>query len=190
GTSAGLIWAVRERDDKAKARDHAMTALRDLVDDIVENQMARGTTMTEENKEFLRKIIKHFEGFAALTADDAESRAIRAEGYYRVGRMRNRLGEMKEAETALADALALYKQLAVEFPNRPECRRERARSHHNLAQLFWHTDRLKEAETGYADALAIQKPLVADFPTRPEFRQELARSHNSLGLMLMFTGRL
>ena len=96
GTSAGLVWAVRERDDKAKAliaetkardaekqaRDRAMTALRDMTDDIVENQMARGTTLTEENKEFLRKIIKHFEGFAAITADDAESRAIRAEGYF------------------------------------------------------------------------------------------------------------
>jgi serine/threonine protein kinase/tetratricopeptide (TPR) repeat protein len=196
GTSAGLIWAVRERDDKAKAliaeakvRDQAMTSLRDLVDDIVENQMARGTTMTEENKEFLRKIIKHFESFAALTADDADSRAIRAEGYYRVGRMRYFLGEMKEAETALADGLALYQRLAVEFPNKPEFLREVARCHHILGQLYWKTDRLTKAETGYADALAIQKPLVAEFP-RPEFRQELARSHNSLGILLAITGRL
>ena len=58
-----------------------MAALRAMTDDIVENQMARGTQLTEENKEFLRKIIRHFEGFAAVTADDAESRAIRAEGY-------------------------------------------------------------------------------------------------------------
>jgi serine/threonine protein kinase len=197
GTSAGLVWAVRERDHKTqaliaetKARDQAMTALRDLVDDIVENQMARGTTMTEENKEFLRKIIKHFESFAALTADDAESRATRAEGHFRVGRMRYFLGEMKEAETGYADALALYKQLVADFPTRPEFRRELARSHHNLAQLLFKTDRLKGAETGYADALAIQTPLVAEFPTRPEFRQELARSHNSLAILLAITGRL
>jgi tetratricopeptide (TPR) repeat protein len=197
GTSAGLVWAVRERDDKAKAliaeteaRAKAMDSLRDLVDDIVENQMARGTTLSDENKEFLRKIIKHFEGFAALTADDAESRAIRAEGYFRVGRMHYFLGEMKEAETALADALALYKQLAVEYPNRPEFRRELARSHHILGQLFYKTDRFKEAETGYADALAIQKPLAADFPGRPEFRQELAWSHNNLGNLFKDTGRL
>ena len=184
-----LLAEAREKETK-QARDQAMTALRAMTDDIVENQMARGTTLAEENKEFLRKIIKHFEGFAALTADDAESRAIRAEGVYRVGRMRYHLGEMKEGETALADGLALYKQLAVEFPNRPEFRRELARSQHILGQLFFNTDRLKEAETAYADALAIQKPLVAEFPSGPEFRQELARSHNSLGILLATTGRI
>src|SRR5207253_4594637 len=107
GTSAGLAWAVHERNDKGRAliaetkaheaekqtRDRAMTALRDMTDDIVEDQMARGTKLTEENKEFMRKIIKHFEGVAAATADDAESRAIRAEGYQRVALMRARLGE-------------------------------------------------------------------------------------------------
>jgi serine/threonine protein kinase len=134
-TSWCLVWALRERDEKAKAliaetaareaeikqseekdqalatetkahaaekqaRDKAMDALRALTDDVVENQMARGTQLTEENKEFLRTIISHFEGFAAVTANDAEGRAIRAEGYRRVGVMRYRLGELKEAKTA------------------------------------------------------------------------------------------
>ncbi|MCL6502733.1 MAG: protein kinase, partial [Pirellulales bacterium] len=92
--------AREERDAKAKAleaetiaRQRAMTALRTLTDDIVENQMARAETLTEENKAFLKKIIEHFEGFAAITANDAESRAIRAEGYFRVGLMRYRLGD-------------------------------------------------------------------------------------------------
>ena len=102
GTSIGLVWAVREGNAKDKAlvaeteakeaeqqaRQKAIAALRALTDDVVENQMASGTQLTEANKEFLRKIIKHFEGFAAVTADDTESRAIRAEGYFRVGRMR------------------------------------------------------------------------------------------------------
>jgi eukaryotic-like serine/threonine-protein kinase len=190
GTSAGLVWAVRERDDKAKAliaeteakqaeqqaHQRALAALRAMTDDIVENQMARGTQLTEEYREFLRKIIKHFEGFAATTADDAESRAIRAEGYYRVGRMRYRLGELKEAEHAYSDALALQKQLAADFPTRPVFRFELARTHNNLGTLLYATGRLKEAEAAYAEVLALQKQLAADFPTRPEFRQELARS--------------
>src|SRR5262245_18633820 len=152
--------------------------------------MARGTTLTVENKEFLRKIIKHFEGFAAVTADDAESRAIRAEGCHRVGLMRQRLGELKEAETAYGDALALYKQLAADFSTRPEFRHELARSYINLGNLLRETGRLKEAETAYGDALALQEQLAGDFPTRPEFRQKLAVGHNSLGILLATTGRL
>jgi eukaryotic-like serine/threonine-protein kinase len=224
GTSAGLIWAVRERDDKAKAliaetqaketeikqreakekalvaetkaraaekhaRDLALAALRDMTDVIVENDLARGTQLTEENKEFLRKIIQHFEGFAAVTADDAESRAIRAEGSGQVGIMRYRLGELKQAETAYADALALEKQLAADFPTRPEFRKQLGRCHSNLGLLFSETGRLIEAEAAYGEAVAIQKQLAADFPTQPEFRHGLAMSYNNLGILLNTTGR-
>jgi serine/threonine protein kinase len=189
--------ALAERDAKdqalaaeRQARAQAMSALQALTDDIVENQMARATHLTEENKEFLRKIIKQFEGFAAHTADDAESRAIRAAGYSRVGRMRHRLGEVKEAETAYTDALAILKQLAANFPTRPEFRQNLAMSHLNRGILLRDTGRLKEAETANADALAIMKQLAADFPTRPEYRQDLARGQNNLGILLRDTGRV
>jgi serine/threonine protein kinase/tetratricopeptide (TPR) repeat protein len=203
GTSMALVWAVRERDDKAtalvaetqarnaekQARDKALAALRDMTDDIVENQMARGASLTDENREFLRKIIKYFEGFAADTADDVESRAIRAEGYFRVGAMRLRLGELKDAETALRAALALRKQLAADFPSRPEFRQDLALSQGNLGNLLAATGRLQEAETAFADALALRKQLVADFPAQSEFRRDLAVSHNNLGKLLSVTGR-
>ena len=99
-------------------------------------------------------------------------------------------GRLKEAETACADALATKKQLAADFPTRPEFRHDLARSHNNLGNLLYATGRLKEAETAYADALAIFKQLTADFPTRPEFRQDLATSHNNLGNLLRATSRL
>ncbi|MBI1915941.1 MAG: serine/threonine protein kinase [Planctomycetes bacterium] len=188
--SKALVAETRTREAEQQARDQAMAALRAMTDDIVENQMARGTQLTDENKEFLRKIIKHFEGFAAITANDAESRAVRAEGYCRVGVMRYRLGELKEAEGAYAVALAIRKQLAADFPTRPEFRHDLGVSHSNLGALLYSTGRLKEAETAYADALAIQKQLVADFPALPQFRQKLATSHNNLGLLLHDTGRL
>src|SRR5262249_42485194 len=188
--------ALTERDakDKAliaekKARENAMAALRAMTDEIVENQMARGTTLTDENKEFLRKIIKHFEDFAAITSDDAESRAIRAEGFPRVGRMRPRLGELKEAEVTYVDALAIWMQLAADFPTRSGFRQALAKSHIGFGNVLKNMGRLKEAETAYADAMSIQKQLAAEFPTRPDFRQELAMSHNNLGNLLVDTGR-
>jgi serine/threonine protein kinase/tetratricopeptide (TPR) repeat protein len=211
GTSAGLVWAVRERDDKAKAliaetkereakekaldaekqaRDRAMAALRTLTDEIVENQMARGTKLTEENKEFLRKTIKQFESFAAIAADDVESRAIRAEGYLRVGRMRDRLGESKEAETAYAAARDLYKGLADDFPDRPEFRQGLARSHNNLGALLLDTGRLKQAEEAFAAALALRSKLAADFPAEHDYRRELAGTHGNQGNLLKRMNRL
>jgi serine/threonine protein kinase len=125
GTSAGLVWAVRERDEKARAlvaesqaRAKAIAALRDMTDEIVENQMARNVNLSDENKEFLRKIIAHYEGFAAFTADDAENRVVRAEGNLRAGRMRHRLGELRDAEAAYRTALALYGRLHTSHQRR------------------------------------------------------------------------
>jgi tetratricopeptide (TPR) repeat protein len=232
GTTTGLLWALQERDAKAKAlvaeteereskekalaaeiqerqakekalaaetkaleaekqaREKAMNALRTMTDEIVENQMARATHLTDENKEFLRKIIKHYEGFAAVTADDVESGAIRAEGFARVGLLRHRLGELKEAEAAYQEALAQFKKLAADVPGRPEFRHYLAKSHNNLGSLLYITDRLADAEAAYRDALALFKQLAADFPARPEFRRELAQCHDNLGLLLRTMGRL
>ena len=172
-----------------EARDRAMAALRVMTDELVERQLARSPTLTEENKEFLRKVIAQFEGFAAITANDADSRAIRGEGYFRVGLMRYRLGDLKEAEAAYRDALDIQKQLAADFPTRPDFRQQLARTYGNLGNLLRDTGRLAEAEAAYRDALAIQKQLVAEFPTRPDFRQELTKSYNNLGVLLYQTGR-
>jgi serine/threonine protein kinase len=197
GTTAGLVWAVRERDEKARAltaetqaRVKAMAALRDMTDEIVENQMARNANLSDENKEFLRKTIAHYEGLAALTADDAESRLIRAEGNLRVGRLRYRLGEFRDAEAADHAAVALYGQLAAEFPNVAEHRYDLGRCHNNLAVLSFSTGRLADAEAEFREAVAHFKPLAAEFPTRIEFRQDLARAQSNMGVLFFRTSRL
>src|SRR5205807_4440014 len=96
----------------------------------------QGTVLTEDDRAFLRGVIAQYDAFAAIRGDDADSRALRAEGRWRVGTMRYRLGELKEAEQDYDQALSLYKQLAAEFPTRPELRRGLASSHTNLGNLL------------------------------------------------------
>jgi serine/threonine protein kinase len=195
------LWQTRraeqERDDKdralageQKARELTMFALRDLTDDVVEYQLARDTQLSDENKEFLRKIIEHFESFADITADDAASRAIRAEGQARVAIMRYRLGELSDAESAYRTALGLRVQLAADFPDRPEFRADLASIHNNLGILLRDTGRLKQAEAAHRTALDIGAKLAAEFPNRSEFRDDLARGHNGLGNLLLSSGQL
>src|SRR5262249_37860683 len=73
-----------------------------------------------------------------------------------------------------AEALALRKQLAAEFPARPEFRHELAGSHYYLGVLLSATGRPKEAEAAYTDALALEKQLAAEFPNRPDLRNAAA----------------
>jgi serine/threonine protein kinase len=187
---AALKAETAARQAEKQARERAMAALRMMTDDLVENRLARGAVLSEEDREFLREVIEHYQGLASITADDADSRSIRAEGLFRVGRMRHRLGDLADAEAAYRDGLALFKELAAEFPNRPDFRHDLAKSHNNLGILLETTGRLAEAEASYRDALTLEKQLVDEFPMRSEFRQELASSHHNLGVLLRAAGRL
>jgi tetratricopeptide (TPR) repeat protein len=199
GLSASL-WQMRRameavaaehqaREDETKARQQAFVALRSMTADVVEKKFAQATVLTEEDRAFLRGIIAQFDAFAAIKGDDADSRAVRAEGRLRVGWMHHRLGELQEAEKEFNQAVSIYKELTAEFPSRPEFRQELARSHHNRAILLRDTGRLKEAEQEYEQALNIRKQLAADFPARPEFRHDLAGSHTNRGVLRSDMGR-
>jgi tetratricopeptide (TPR) repeat protein len=180
----------RAHEDETKARQQAFAALRSMTGDVVERKFAQGTVLTEDDRAFLRGVIAQFDAFAAIKGEDADSRAARAEGRYRVGAMRYRLSELKEAERDYDQALSIYRQLAADFPARPEFRQDLAASHNNRGVLLRATGRLKEAKKDYDEAVSIEKQLAADFPNRPEFRQELAASHNNRGNLLHDTGRL
>jgi serine/threonine protein kinase len=185
-----LSAETEARGAEKKSREKAMAALRAMTDEIVSDQMASGMQLLGENKEFLQKIVEHYEGFAAITADDAESRFIRIEGHQRVGGLRFRLGELPEAERALREALALGRHLSADFPARDDFRRQLGAVQYSLAKLLRDSGRQEEAERLYTEALRAQKQLADSHPTNPEYRHELALSQGDLGWTLIVTHRL
>jgi serine/threonine-protein kinase len=174
---------------EATARAQALAALRSVSDDVIEQRLARPGRLTDEDRAILHKMLQHYEGLAALRGDDAESRAIRAEGLGRVGWIRYRLGEYKEAEAAYRQALALRQPLAAEFPDRTDYRYDLAANHNNLGILFRATGRTREAEAEYQKALDLYQRLVDAEPARVEFRQDLTNVHNNRGLLWSQTNR-
>jgi serine/threonine protein kinase len=185
-----LAAEQQARQDETKARQQAFAALRSMTADVVERKFAQGAVLTEDDRAFLRGVIAQFDAFAAIKGDDADSRAVRGEGLFRVGTMRYRLGELKDAEQDYDQALIIFKQLAAEFPSRPEFRRQLAASHTNRGILLRDTGLLKEAEKEWHEALIIFKQLAAAFPSRLEFRRQLAASHTNRGILLRDTGLL
>jgi serine/threonine protein kinase/Flp pilus assembly protein TadD len=200
GGIAATTWqAVRateaERQAKAalaearQAGQQTLEALRTLTDEVLERQLARQTRLTEADRAFLRKVLEHYEGFAATKGDGPESRTIRAEGYHRVGTLRRRLGEHPEALSAYERAHALRKQLAADFPTVPNHRQALALTHNNLGILLAEGGKGAEAEAEYRQSLALQKQLAVDFPAVPDYRKELAGSHQNLGNLLADLGK-
>src|SRR5262249_699951 len=108
--SENLQAEQQARADETKARQQAFAALRSITAEVVERKCPQGAMLTEEDRAFLRSIIAQYDAFAAIKGDDAESRAVRAEGRYRVGKIRYTLGELKESEQDYEQALTIQKQ--------------------------------------------------------------------------------
>src|SRR5262249_6719120 len=143
------------RADETQARQQAFAALRSMTADVVEKKFTQGTVLTEDDRTFLRGIIAQFDAFAAIKGNDAGGRAVRAEGRYRVGNIRYRLGELHEAEQDYDQAQSIQKQLTAEFPVRPEFRQALAKSHNNRGFLLYTLGRMKQAEQDHEEALNI-----------------------------------
>jgi serine/threonine-protein kinase len=187
---AALTAETKARAAEAQAHNQALAALRSLSDQLVAHQLARGGQVTDEDKEFLHAVLKHYEAFAAIQGNDADSRAIRAEGPYHVGRLCAFLGEFQHAQAAHREALGLRQQLVADYPARAEFIRDLAKSHNGLGLLLEATGRPNEAEAAYREALRLLKPLAADSPTDPELHSQMAANYNNLGILLWRTARL
>jgi serine/threonine protein kinase/Tfp pilus assembly protein PilF len=195
GTTIGLVRALaaerqtsRERDEKEEARRLARQALNTLTDDVVAELLATQVQLTDRYREFLKKVLAHHEAFAAAGGDAPEDRRSRADGFFRVGRIRYSLGELKEAEKAYLDALSLQRQLVEDFPDRPELRSELAESLHGLAVLLGDLSRSREAEKTFREVLDLRKQL-AEEANSPEAWNDLAKAHANLGALLHLTNR-
>src|SRR5262249_28554757 len=114
-----------------QARQQTFLALRSMTEEVVERKFTQGTVLTEDDRKFLRGIIAQYDAFAAIQGDDFDSRAVRAEGRFRVGNMRHTLEELQEAENDYDQALHAYQQLVADAPSRPEFRQDLAKSHNN-----------------------------------------------------------
>jgi tetratricopeptide (TPR) repeat protein len=173
-----------------KARKQAFDALQSMTAAVVEKKFTQGIVLTEDDRAFLRGIIAQFDAFAAIKGDDAESRAVRATGRFRVGVIHDTLGELQEAERDYDQALSIQKQLAADFPTRPGYRQDLASTHNNRGILRLATGRPQEAEKDYQQALNLRKQLAAELPSRTDCRQDLAGTHNNRVNLLRAMGRL
>jgi tetratricopeptide (TPR) repeat protein len=217
GTSIGLVRAEQARQQAAKsaeaeaearrqaeavaeseaaarreaeqARQRSREALNTLTDEVVEQLLGKQVRLGEREKAFLHKVERMYEELAQSQGDSESARRDRAGGLLRLASIRQRLGELRDAETAYRQALALFKQLAADFPDEPRYRQFTAHSVNNLGNVLVGTGRPKEAEAAWRDALAIEKKLVEEFPTKPDCRKDLSTHYNNLANVLATQGQ-
>jgi tetratricopeptide (TPR) repeat protein len=188
-TLAAERRAIAERDQKDEAWRQTRLALNTTTDEVLDDLLGRQPQLTDQHREFLNKLLAFHADFAAAKGDDPEARQSRAEGFYRVARIRFLLGEFPEAVSAHREAASIQKQLVAEFPDHSDYRLDLATTLSHLGNALLATARPDEAEPCLRDALSLWKELAAQ-RTELKIRQELVQTHISLGLLLRNTSRM
>src|SRR5262249_37793571 len=107
-----------------------------------------------------------------------------AECYRNLGWMLRKAGWPEKAEAAFRKALPIQKELADDFPQRPDLRAELAQTHYRLGQVL--LSRSQEgAKSAWRDALPILQKLVADCPTVPGYHNALAETLGNLACLYL-----
>jgi serine/threonine protein kinase/Flp pilus assembly protein TadD len=178
-----------ERRKAEAAQQQAMDALRATADEVVEKLIGAKPALGPTEKEFLESTLKRWQTFAAQKGEGELARFVRAEGKFRVAKLRASLGQNEEARAGYEEAIAEFAQLVADFPAVPQYRQGLARSHNHLGVVLADLGKRPEAEAAYRQALAILEKVPADFPAVPQCRQEVTRIHIDLGVLLAGLGK-
>src|SRR5262249_34295550 len=108
-------------------------ALKTLTNAAVEDLLGRQVQLTDQHREFFKKVLSQHAAFAAAKANDADGRESQVEGSMQVAKILLLLGEYKEAESAYDEFVAQSEQLVADFSARTEFRRYLAASYHDRA---------------------------------------------------------
>ncbi|MGE0755783.1 MAG: protein kinase [Pirellulaceae bacterium] len=129
----------------------------------------------------LQNALKFYDRFAAENATNPRLRHDMAKVQSRVGEIRQRLGQLTEAETALREAVAIFEELRRQRPQDADLAVDVAGAWNNLGGVLREQARFSEAESAHIRAQESLLPF-----TRGEHRSqtccfELARTCAELG---------
>lgn len=170
--------------ERRKAQDAERQTLEDYrasTDDAIEQLIGSKSEIGASERNYLERTLERWKVFANRQGDDAHSRAIQAEGHFRVGSIWQTLGRNAEAVEELEKARDLQINLLREFPSTIAYQVALARTHGDLSVVQSNVGKFNEAETEYKATLQLQQALVDQFPNNLDYQHDIARTHQNKG---------
>jgi tetratricopeptide (TPR) repeat protein len=175
--SFALVAVSRAQAAEAKRRTQTRAALDAMSSSVIEGWLTKQPVLQPEHTDFLRQAVRFYEEFAADTEEDEESRRGTAAAMYRVGRIREQLGEHTEAKKVLQRCCDHYQALLRDFPSNRSHRSHRSGHAAALLQLQlcrWNSGEYADSEEGVRQAVKTYRELVTSAPDDREASVDLA----------------
>ena len=201
GTSAGMFWALNEREEAREQRaraeqreQEAIDAVRRFGDSVANNpELKNRPELASLRKTLLQEPLAYFQSFSEQLQKDSdagpESLAQLAQAAFDLAVLTKEIGSQQDAMTAYQQTLAILEPLVQDYPTVAEYQNRLAKTHNNIGRLLRESGQQQEALAAFRRALAIRQRLVRDHPGDVEFRYDLAIHLHNIALMLNDTGQ-
>jgi tetratricopeptide (TPR) repeat protein len=197
---SGLAWSnhliARERDEarrqrqRAEARSlQARRAVDDMYTQVAERWLADQGALTAVQREFLEKALAFYEELARDEAADPAIERERARVLRRVGEIRGRLGQSREAVSALQEAVPLWRAICEQDLDNADSLHELAETGRTLGQYLGWTGRWTEGARALEEAAGAFETLVGRHPEVGLYRGHLVAVLCRLAVHHQVTGR-
>ena len=100
-------------DAETRAKRRVREALNALTGDVVEKLLVRRPKLSADERNFLNRVRGFYDDFGREPPRPVEDRAVRAEGFLRVGAILQKIDESKDAEAAFRASIEEYERLCA-----------------------------------------------------------------------------
>ncbi len=201
GASTGLLLAAyaeahhqrdlaREQRDKAAGRfQMAREAVDKFYVRVSNSDELKAHGLENLRKKLLRSAGDFYERLVQEEDADPEVRAEQGRAYWRLAVLSASMGDLDLARQKDDVALAIFEQLAREFPENRNYQFDIALSHSNIAMQLRERGRMKDAEAEWTKTKEMLVALREAYPNEVEYQSKLATCLTNLGSLAYMTGK-
>jgi serine/threonine-protein kinase len=120
------------QQSESLARRDTRETLNVVTDDIVGELLARNPDVSHQDQAFFDRVVSQYESLASDSRLGPDSISIQADGYFRIGNLQRRLGNLDKAEASYRDAIRLWEGLLSNTSDPIAIRRDLAAAKSNL----------------------------------------------------------
>jgi serine/threonine protein kinase len=167
----------------------ARAAVDEYFTTVSENKLLNVPGLQPLRKDLLDAAQRYYRDFLQKRGEDPTVRAEAASASFRVGWVKQAIGEPRDAREPYQTATILYEQLVRDHPDNVEYRRGLATAHGAQGLLLAGLDRLDEAMAEHREALEIREAIAKELPDDARAQIDIARTHRNIGDLYRATGK-
>lgn len=182
------LWLISQKQKADQQKEQAtqnfsrmQRALNEFYILIGENKLLNTPGMEGLRRDLQENALKFYRELSSQHSDDPAMQEAIAAAAFRVGVIRQNLGDSAGTPQAYRDAITKYEALAREHPKFPQYSNSLASSYNSLGNQQRILGDFSGAEVSYMKALQIRERLVIENPEVAEYLKNLAASYNNLG---------